>query len=87
MITKQKQSHRYRNKLVDTSGEKEEEKNKIGLGDLEVQVTIYKMDKQEGYIVQHREMQLLFCNNFKWCIIHKNIESACCTPETKSTIL
>ena len=41
---------------MDTSGEKEEEKNKIGLGDLEVQVTIYKMDKQEGYIVQHREM-------------------------------
>ena len=43
---------------------------------------MYKIDKQQGYIVQHRELQLLFCNNFKWSIIYKNTESLCCPPET-----
>ena len=38
------------------------------------------IDKQKGYIVQHKEIQSLFCNNFKWSIIYKNIESPCCTP-------
>ena len=26
--------------------------------------------------------EAVFCNNFKWSIILKNIESLCCTPET-----
>ena len=42
---------------------------------------MYKIDKQQGYIVQHREIQTLFCNNFKWNINCKNIESLCYTPE------
>ena len=36
--------------------------------------TMYKADKQKGYIIQHREMYLLFCKNFKWSIIYKKIE-------------
>ena len=44
-----------------------------------------KIDKQRGYIVQHREIQPLFCNNFKWNIIYKNIASLCYTPETNKT--
>ena len=30
--------------------------------------------------------QPLFCNNLKWSIAYKNIESLCCIPET-NTIL
>ena len=30
-----------------------------------------KIDKQQGCIVQHREIQPLSCNNFKWSIIDK----------------
>ena len=43
---------------------------------------MYKINGQPGYIVQHRELEPLFCNNFKWNIIYKNIESLCYTPET-----
>ena len=42
---------------------------------LKVQATMYKINKQQGYIVKHREIQLLFCNNFTWSIIYKNNES------------
>ena len=47
---------------------------------------MYKINKQQIYIVQHREIQPLFYNNFKWSIIYKNIESLCCTPETNKIL-
>ena len=36
---------------------------------------MYKIDKQQGYIVQYREIQPLFCNNLKKRKIHQNIKS------------
>ena len=42
---------------------------------------MHKIDKQQGYIAQHRKIQPLFCNNFKGSIIYKNTESLCCIPE------
>ena len=41
---------------------------------------MYKTDKPQGYIVQHREV--LFCNNFKWSISYKNTDPLCSTTET-----
>ena len=38
-------------------------------------VTMYKINKQQRYIVQHREIQPLFCNKLKWSIIYKNTDS------------
>ena len=35
-----------------TSGEREEGKGKIGVGNWEMQITMYKIDKLQGYIVQ-----------------------------------
>ena len=32
--------------------------------------------------MQHKEIYLLFCNNFKWSITYKNTDSLCYTPET-----
>ena len=43
---------------------------------------MHKISKQQGYIVQHREIQPLFWNNFKWSIIYKTIESLCYTSDT-----
>ena len=42
-------------KWVITSGEREEG-GKIGVGDQEIQTTTYKIDNQQGYIAQHREI-------------------------------
>ena len=58
----------------------------VGLRDINYCVS----NKQQGYIVQHREIKPLFYNNFKWSIIYKNPESLCCILENsycKSTIL
>ena len=37
---------------------------------------MYKTDKQQGYMVQYRELQPLFCDNFLWSIIYKNTKYA-----------
>lgn len=42
----------------------------------------YKIDEQQRYIVQHREMQPLFWKNFKGSIVYKNIESLWYTHDT-----
>ena len=47
---------------------------------------MYKINKQQGYIAQPREIQPLFSNSFKWSISYKNIELLCCTPETNILI-
>ena len=43
---------------------------------------MYKINEQQGYIVHQREIYPLFCDNFLWIMIYKNIESLCCTPKT-----
>ena len=45
---------------------------------------MYKIDKQQGHIVQQKDVCSLFCNNFKWNIIHKITELFCCISETNS---
>ena len=54
---------------------------RYGQGIKRLKTTMYKINKQHRYNVQHREIQPLFCNNFKWSISYKNIESLCCTPD------
>ena len=49
------------NKLVVTS--REGSGAKKGLRD-ETQITTHKIHKQHGYLVQHKKLQPLFCNNF-----------------------
>ena len=60
-----------------TKGEKEGGRDKLGVCDQQIHTTMYKIDKQQRYSVQHRKIQPLF----KWSIIYKNIESLCCIPE------
>ena len=49
-----------KNKPVVTSGEKERRWGKIGVPDSDVQTTMYKKHKLQGYIVQHREFSQYF---------------------------
>ena len=42
------------------------------------------ISNKDIFTVQHRKIQPIFYNNFKWGIICKNIESICCTPETNN---
>ena len=48
------------NKLVVTSGEREGGRGKIGEEDQEVQTTMYKINKLQGYTVQHRKHSQYF---------------------------
>ena len=53
---------------------------------IKIQTIIYNINKHQKYIVQHREIQQLFCNDFKWSMTYKNIESLCGTPETNKIL-
>ena len=61
------------NKLVVTSGESEDTGSR-----LRGTTTVYKINKHQGYIVQHKETQPLFCYNFKQSTIYKNTQSLWC---------
>ena len=64
-IIKQEKTHRYRNKWAVTSREREGGKDKIEEGDKKVKTTIYKINKPQGYIVQHREYSQYFIITLK----------------------
>ena len=36
---------------------------------------MHKIKKILGHIIQHKEIQPLLYNNFKWTIIHKNMNN------------
>ena len=36
---------------------------------------MHKINKLLGYIIQHKKIQPLVYNNFKWNMIHKNINN------------
>ena len=59
--TKQKQTYRYREQIIVTSGEREEDRGKMGVGKCQTQITIYKINKLQGYIEQHREYSRCCC--------------------------
>ena len=54
-ITKHNLTHRYREQTSIASGERKGRMGKIGIGDWEIQTTIYKINKLQEYIVEHRE--------------------------------
>ena len=57
-IANQKQTHRYRKQTSNYQQGEGRGGCKIGVWDWEMQTTMCKIYKQQGYIVQHRE---LFC--------------------------
>ena len=56
---------------------------KIGDYNQKIQVTMYIINRQQGsLLVQHRDIDPLFCKNFKWSISCKTTEPLCCTSKT-----
>lgn len=60
---------------MDTSLKTEEWEGKRGVWNVETQHTIYTIGKPQSHIVQNREIQPLFCNDFKRSKIIKSIKS------------
>ena len=54
--TKQKQALRYTKKIYGCQGEEGWGKDEVGFGDQQLKTIIYRMDKQQGLTVQHREL-------------------------------
>lgn len=50
--------------------ERGKRENKIGVEDKEEQTTMYKLNKLQGYIIQHRKYRI-FYNNYKRSITFK----------------
>ena len=55
---KQKQTHRHREQTCGCQGGRE---GSIGIWDQQIQTTNYKIDKQQGLTVQHRELYSISC--------------------------
>ena len=45
-----------------TKGERVGERGKLGVWGLQIQTTIHKIDKQQGFTVKHRELYSISCN-------------------------
>ena len=61
LFTKQKQTLRHRKQSY--SYQRGRGRDKLGVWDLQIQTTIYKIDKQQGPTVQHRELYSVPRNN------------------------
>ena len=48
------------NELMATKGERE--RDKLGEWNEEIQTTIHKIDKQQGFTIKHRELYSISCN-------------------------
>ena len=62
LFTKQKQTHRQRKQTLATKGEREWERDKLQIWNQQKETSIYKTAKQQGPIVQHRDLFSIFCN-------------------------
>ena len=62
LITKQKQTQRHRKQTCGYLRGKDRG-DKFRVWDQQIQTTIYKIDKQQGPTVQHRELHSISCSN------------------------
>ena len=62
LFTKQKQTQRHRKQICGYQREKGGGVN-YEFGTNQIHSAIYKIDKQQGFTVQHRELYLISCNN------------------------
>ena len=75
LFTKQKQTLRLRKQ---TYGYQRGRwvRNKLGVWDQQIQNTIYKIDNQKGFTVQHRELYSIPCNNLYKIIMEKSLKKS-----------
>ena len=63
LIYKQKQTHRHRKQTY--GYQRGKRRDKLGVWVQQIQTTIYKIGKQQGPTVQHRELSLISCNKLQ----------------------
>ena len=64
--TKQKQTHRHREQTCGCQGGEGWGREGLGVWDQQMQTVIYRMDKQQGPTVQHRELYSMSCDKPQW---------------------
>ena len=62
LFTKQKQTHGCRKQTYGCQWGKGWERNKLEVWDQQMLTVIYRIDKEQGPTVQHRELYLISCN-------------------------
>ena len=64
LFTRQEQTRRHRKSSYGYQrGQREGGEDRLRVWDEHIHTTIYKIDKQQGPIVQHRELYSISCNN------------------------
>ena len=64
LFTKQKQPHRHRKQTYGYQRRKAGvEGDKLGIWNQHMHTTVYKISKQQGPTVEHRELYIISCNN------------------------
>ena len=84
LSTKQKQTKRHREQTCGCQGGWWWERDRLGAWDQQRQTIMYRMDNQQGPIVQHRELYSISCVNHNGKEYEK--ESLCCAAEIKTTL-
>ena len=59
---KQKQTHRHRTQACGCQGGGGQGNDRLGVWDQQMQTIVYRMDKQQGPTVQHRELYSISCD-------------------------
>ena len=62
LFTKQKQTHRHRKQNYGYQRGKGD-RDKLGVWDKQIHTIIYKIDKQQEFTVEHKELYSISCNN------------------------
>ena len=62
LATKQKQTHRHREQTCGFQGGRGQGREDLGVWDQQMQTIMYRMDKQQGPTVQHRELYAIPCD-------------------------
>ena len=65
LFTKQKQTHRYTKQTYGFQRGKGD-KDKLGVWDQQIQITIYKTDEQQNPTVYHRALYSISCKKLSW---------------------
>ena len=63
---KQRQTHRRREQTCDCQGGGEVGGDGLGVWGWQMQTIIYRMDKQQGPTVYHRELYSISCDKPQW---------------------
>ena len=51
-------------------------RDKLGIWNEQIHITIFKTDKQQGPTVQHRELYSIHCNNLYKIITEKSVKKS-----------